>query len=106
MSLSAPSPAPHLHLHLPALRVPALPSGLPVATVLLSVLYAAALAVALTAPGQHAVAGCVVLAGLVGRTVVRRRRAVPAAVAATTATVDSAAVDSVVPAVAAPAVAA
>jgi hypothetical protein len=90
VSLSAPSHAPHLHL--PALRLPALPSGLPVATVLLSVLYAAALAVALTAPGQHAVAGCVVLAGLVGRTVVRRRRAVPAAVAATTAAVDSIAV--------------
>ncbi|WP_246080926.1 hypothetical protein [Modestobacter altitudinis] len=90
MSLSVPSHAPHLHL--PALRVPALPSGLPVATVLLSVLYAAALAVALTAPGQHAVAGCVVLAGLVGRTVVRRRRSTAAAVTATAAAVDSIAV--------------
>ena len=90
MSLSAPSHAPHLHL--PALRVPALPSGLPVATVLLSVVYAAALAVALTAPGQHAVAGCAVLAGLVARTVVRRRRTTAGALAATTATVDSIAV--------------
>jgi hypothetical protein len=86
VSLSAPSHAPHLHL--PALRLPALPSGLPVATVLLSVLYAAALAVALTAPGQHAVAGCVVLAGLVGRTVVRRRRSAPAAVDAAATAVD------------------
>jgi hypothetical protein len=86
VSLSAPSHAPHLHL--PALRLPALPSGLPVATVLLSVLYAAALAVALTAPGQHAVAGCVVLAGLVGRTVVRRRRSAPAAVDAAATGVD------------------
>ena len=90
MSLSAPSPTPHLHL--PALHLPALPSGLPVATVLLSVLYAAALAVALTAPGQHAVAGCVVLAGLVSRTAVRRRRSATAAVAAATAAVDSIAV--------------
>jgi hypothetical protein len=87
VSLSAPSHAPHLHL--PALRLPALPSGLPVATVLLSVLYAAALAVALTAPGQHAVAGCVVLAGLVGRTVVRRRRSAPAAVDAAATAVDA-----------------
>jgi hypothetical protein len=90
VSLPVPSRSPHLHL--PALRVPALPSGLPVATVLLSVLYAAALAVALTAPGQHAVAGCVVLAGLVARTVVRRRRTTAGALAASTATVDSIAV--------------
>jgi len=90
VSLSVPSHTPHLHL--PALRVPALPSGLPVATVLLSVLYAAALAVALTAPGQHAVAGCVVLTGLVARTVVRRRRSATSAVAAATAAVDPIAV--------------
>ena len=90
MSLPVTSHTPHLHL--PALRVPALPSGLPVATVLLSVLYAAALAVALTAPGQHAVAGCVVLTGLVARTVVRRRRTTAGALAASTATVDSIAV--------------
>ena len=90
MSLPVPSHTPHLHL--PALRVPALPSGLPVATLLLSVVYAAALAVALTAPGQHAVAGCAVLAGLVARTVVRRRRTTAGALAASTATVDSIAV--------------
>jgi hypothetical protein len=86
-------------------RLPALPSGLPVATLLLSVLYAAAVAVALTAPGQHAVAGCVVLAGLAGRTVVRRRRSTSAAVAAATAAVDSIAVVGEEPA-AAPATAA
>jgi hypothetical protein len=90
VSLSVPTHTPHLHL--PALRVPALPSGLPVATLLLSVVYAAALAVALTAPGQHAVAGCAVLAGLVARTVVRRRRTTAGALAASTATVDSIAV--------------
>jgi cytochrome b561 len=78
---------PHLHLHLPTLT-----SRLPVATVLLSVVYAAAIAVALTAPGQHAAAGCAVLAGLVSRTVVRRRRSAPAAVAAATAAVDALAV--------------
>jgi hypothetical protein len=67
-----PSVPTHLPpLHLPALRVPA---GLPVATVLLSALYALALAVALAAPGQHAVAGCAVLAGLVSRSVVRHHR--------------------------------
>ena len=62
--------------HLPALRVPALrlTGRLPVATALLYVLYAAAVAVALTAPGQHALAGCVVLAGLAGRTVLRHHR--------------------------------
>jgi uncharacterized membrane protein len=74
--LSVPAP------HLPALHVPALHlTRLPVATVLLSAVYALAIAVALTAPGQHAVAGCVVLAGLVSRSVVRRRRTAPAAVA-------------------------
>ena len=89
MSVSVLSHAPRLHL--PAVRVPALPSGLPAATVLLAVLYAAAVAVALTSPGQHAVAGCVVLAGLVARTVARRRSAT-AAVAATAAAVDPVAV--------------
>jgi CHAT domain-containing protein len=76
--------------HLPALHVPALHlSGrLPVATVLLSAVYALAVAVALTAPGQHALAGCVVLAGLVSRSVVRRRTAT-AALPAATAAVDS-----------------
>ena len=77
-------------LHLPAPRTPHLSAlhpptpdltRLPVATVLLTVLYAVALVVALTAPGQHALAGCAVLAGLVGRSVVRRRRPVAAPVA-------------------------
>ena len=47
-----------MHLHLPHLPVPA---------VLLSVLYVAAVAVALAHPGAHTLAGLVVLAGLVGR---------------------------------------
>jgi hypothetical protein len=90
-------PTPHLHLHLPALRLPtlSLTGRLPVATVLLSVVYAAAAAVALTAPGQHAVAGCAVLAGLVSRSVVRRRRSAPAAVAVATAAVDAVLPDDV-----------
>ncbi|MGY1824202.1 hypothetical protein [Geodermatophilus sp. SYSU D00079] len=50
-----------MHLSLPA--------------VLLTVVYAAAVAVAVTAPGEHAVAGLVVLAGLVTRWAVRHRRA-------------------------------
>ena len=87
MSLSVPAP------HLPALHVPALRlTRTPLPAVLLSVVYAAAIAVALTAPGQHALAGCVVLAGLVSRSLVRRRRSAPAAVAAATAVVDSIAV--------------
>jgi hypothetical protein len=65
-----------MHLHLPHLSVPA---------VLLSVVYAAALAVALTDPGQHTLAGFFVLAGLTARWAVRSRRAgrapVPVAVA-------------------------
>ena len=78
-------------LHLPALHVPALSvtGRLPVATVLLSVVYAAAVVIALTAPGQHAVAGCAVLAGLVGRTVVRRRRSAAAAVPAVAVALDA-----------------
>ena len=54
---------------------------LSVSAVLLTVVYAAALAVAVTAPGQHLAAGLVVLAGLVTRWAVRHRRAhaVPAA---------------------------
>ena len=55
----------HPHLHLPRLPVPA---------VLLSVVYLAAIAVAVSAPGQHAVAGVVVLTGLVARWAVRARR--------------------------------
>ena len=84
MHLSAPTPQ-LTALHAPALRLPRLPA----ATVLLSVVYAAAIAVAIAGPGQHAVAGCVVLAGLVGRSLVRRRRSAPAAVAAATAAVDT-----------------
>jgi hypothetical protein len=85
---------PALHLpavHLPALRNPApsLTGRLPVATVLLTVVYALAIGVALTAPGQHALAGCAVLVGLVSRSVVRRRRSAVGAVAATTAAVDA-----------------
>lgn len=66
----------HLHLHLPHLPVPA---------VLLSVVYAAAIAVALTDPGRHALAGLLVFAGLTARWAVRARRpgaaAAPVAVA-------------------------
>ena len=88
MHLSVPAP------HLPALHVPALrlTGRLPLATVLLSVVYAAAIAVALAAPGQHAVAGCAVLAGLVSRSVVRRRRSTAVTLASSTAAVDSLAV--------------
>ncbi|MGY2126845.1 hypothetical protein [Blastococcus sp. SYSU DS0617] len=62
-----------MHLHLPRLPLPA---------VLLSVVYAAAIAVALAHPGGHTLAGLVVLAGLVARWGVRNRRphAVPAPV--------------------------
>ncbi len=57
--------------------------NLSVPAVLLTVVYAAALAVAVAAPGEHLVAGLVVLTGLVTRWAVRHRRAsaVPAAVA-------------------------
>jgi hypothetical protein len=77
--------------HLPALHVPALrPTGrLPVATALLSLCYAIAIAVALAAPGEHALAGCAVLAGLVCRTVVRRRRSAVGAVQQVTGAVDA-----------------
>ena len=57
---------------------------LTVPAVLLTVVYAAALAVAVAAPGQHLVAGLVVLTGLITRWAVRHRRvhvAVPAPVA-------------------------
>ncbi|MGY1828622.1 MULTISPECIES: hypothetical protein [unclassified Blastococcus] len=75
-----------MHLHLPRL---------PVAAVLLSLVYLAAVAVAISAPGQHAVAGLVVLTGLVARWVVRARRPeraadpVALAVAGTTTAVDA-----------------
>ncbi|MGY2076191.1 hypothetical protein [Blastococcus sp. SYSU DS0828] len=76
----------HPHLHLPRLPLPA---------VLLSLVYLAAIAVAVSAPGQHAVAGLVVLTGLVARWVVRARRPeraaapVALAVAESTDTVDA-----------------
>jgi hypothetical protein len=75
-----------VHLHIPHLPVPA---------VLLSVVYAAAVAVALAHPGQHTLAGLVVLAGLVARWAVRSRRPgvaaapVALAVAESTGTVDA-----------------
>jgi hypothetical protein len=56
-----------VHLSLPAL--------------LLSLLYATAIAVALVAPGANPLAAGVVLAGLVGRWAVRHRGRVPAVVA-------------------------
>jgi hypothetical protein len=55
------APSSHAHRHLT------------VAAVLLSVVYAAAVAVALTAPGEHALAGIVVLTGLVARWALRHR---------------------------------
>ena len=79
MHLSVPTAStPRLPaLHAPALR---LPRGLTPSAALLSLLYVAAVVVALTAPGQHAVAGSVVLLGLVARSVARRRRPVAAVV--------------------------
>jgi hypothetical protein len=80
------TPTAHLPaLHLPALRLPRAST----AAVLLSVVYAVAIAVALTSPGQHAAAGSVVLAGLVGRWAVRRRRTATAAVPVAVAAVDA-----------------
>ncbi|MGY1752278.1 hypothetical protein [Blastococcus sp. SYSU D01042] len=73
-----------MHLHLPHLPVPA---------VLLSVVHAAAVAVALAHPGAHTLAGLVVLAGLVARWTLRSRRPaaapVPLAVAAGADAVDA-----------------
>jgi hypothetical protein len=58
----------HPHLSLPAL--------------LLVLVQAAAVAVAFTAPGQHALAGLVVLTGLVSRSVLRYRHRAPVVAAA------------------------
>ncbi len=73
-----------MHLRLPHLPVPA---------VLLSVVYAAAIAVALAHPGEHTLAGLVVLAGLVARWALRSRHRVAApvslAAASTAGTVDA-----------------
>lgn len=70
-----------MHLHLP---------HLPVALVLLSVVYAAAITVALADPGRSTLAGLVVLAGLTARWVARTRRPGRAPVADTVAAVDAA----------------
>ena len=87
---SPPDGGPAVHLsvptsstpRLPALHVPALrlDRGPTLPAALLSLLYVAAIVVALTAPGQHAVAGSVVLLGLTARSVARRRRRPAAAV--------------------------
>jgi hypothetical protein len=78
-----------VHLH---------PPHLPANACLLSVVYTAALAVALTDPAQHALAGVVVVAGLVTRWAVRLRRPgiapAPVEVAVSEA---SAGVDAVLP---------
>jgi uncharacterized membrane protein len=79
-----------VHLHLPHLPVPA---------VLLSAVYAAAIAVAIMHPGQPTLAGLVVLAGLAARWVARHRRAVPVPVAVLTP--DAASAPATSPAVAA-----
>jgi hypothetical protein len=57
-----------VHLHLPHVPVP---------LVLLSVLYATAIAVAVANPGWPTVAGVVVLAGLTARWAARRRAHYP-----------------------------
>jgi hypothetical protein len=59
-----------VHLHLPHLPVP---------LVLLSAVYAVAIAVAVAHPGRPTVAGVVVLAGLAARWLARHRRSVAAA---------------------------
>ena len=86
-----------MHLSSPVLHVPALrpslsrPTGrsLPLATLLLTVVYAAAVVVALTAPGADALAGCVVLAGVTARWALHRRRSTARAEATATAAVDA-----------------
>ncbi len=59
-----------MHLHLPHLPVP---------LVMLSLVYATAIAVALTHPGRPTLGALVVLAGLTARWVARHRRAVATA---------------------------
>ena len=58
-----------MHLHLPHLPAP---------LVMLSLLYATAIAVALADPGRHTLAALVVLAGLTARWAARHRRSVAA----------------------------
>ena len=82
-------PAPHAHA--PRLPVPPLTGRRPpLATVLLTALYTASIAVALTAPAEHALAGCLVLAGVTARWAAHRRRSPAGAVTAATAVVDAA----------------
>jgi hypothetical protein len=79
-----------VHLHLPH---PSRPQ-LPLPAVLLTLVYAAALVVALGDPGRHALAGLVVLAGLTVRWAVRSRRPVRTTLSASVP-VTAAAVDAV-----------
>jgi hypothetical protein len=80
------------------MRVPALHPAIPAptgrrpapATVLVTVLYATALAVALTSPAEHVLAGCLVLGGLTARWAVRRRRSTAGVLAPATGAVDRA----------------
>lgn len=90
-----------MHLHLSHPHVP----HLPLPAVLLSVVYAAAVAVALAHPGEHTVAGLVVLAGLVARWALRSRHPAAAPVALAVAG-STDAVDAVLPVEPAPAPAA
>ena len=86
MHLSVPAPhVPALHLSLPRLTG----RSLPVATVLLTTVYAAAVVVALTAPGASTLAGLVVLAGITARWAVHRRRSTAGALAVATVAVDT-----------------
>ena len=81
----------HPNLHLPSLHLP----SMPLPAVLLSVVHAAALAVAVANPGRPTLAGLVVLAGLTARWALRhRRRATAPATVADAVT----AVDAVLPA--------
>ncbi|CCG01174.1 hypothetical protein [Blastococcus saxobsidens] len=79
-----------MHPH-PQLRL----SHLPLPAAVLSLVYLAAIAVAVSAPGQHAIAGLVVLTGLTARWVAHARRTgrtarpVHAVVVETTSTVDA-----------------
>jgi hypothetical protein len=61
----------------------------PVATLLLTVVYASAIVVALSTSTEHALAGCLVLAGLTARWAVRRRSSTAAAMAASAVAVDA-----------------
>ncbi|MBY3554192.1 hypothetical protein HGI15_12440 [Modestobacter lapidis] len=78
----------------------------PVATALLTAVYAAAVVVALAAPGADTLAGLVVLAGLTARWAVHRRRSTAGAVAVTTGAADAVVPEPAVAPTAAPATAA